>query len=197
MLLVATFGTFFASTSIVLNLFLYLQDVGWSAKLAAAGLSTVFVVGLFGKTLVGLAAERWGVPAVWRMQQAILLLGAALLTAATPGLLFPALALVGLGWAGCYVLTQVVIADFFAGPNLSRMTGLFIVFEAISSGSGVWSAGAIFDLAGSYRPAFILDCALIVAALVAGWITTRPALRPAEQGPHLPPSRVGYSPPSP
>jgi MFS family permease len=197
MLLVATFGTFFASTSIILNLFLYLQDLGWSPKLAAAGLSTVFLVGLFAKTLVGLAAERWGVPTVWRVQQAILLLGATLLTAAVPGLLFPALALVGLGWAGCYVLTQVVIADFFAGPYLSRMTGLFIVFEAISSGSGVWSAGAIFDVAGSYRPAFILDCVLIVAALAAGWVTTRPALRSAQPSPNLPPSPAGYSPPPP
>jgi len=189
LLAVATFGTFFASTSFLLNLFLYMQDLGGSPQTAAAGLSTVFVVGLFGKALVGLAAERWGVPVVWRSQQAVLLAGAVLLTAGFTPALFPALALIGLGWAGCYVLTQVVIADFFAGPNLSRMTGLFIVFEAISSGAGVWSAGAIFDAAGSYRPAFVLNCGLIVIALLAGWLATR---RPPQRlpQPHLPPSPV-------
>ena len=173
LLAVATFGTFFASTSFLLNLFLYIQDLGRSAEAAAAGISTVFVVGLFGKALVGLAAERWGVPLVWRSQQAVLLAGAVLLTSGLAPALFPALALLGLGWAGCYVLTQVMIADFFAGPNLSRMTGLFIVFEAISSGAGVWSAGAIADLTGGYRPAFLLNCSLIVVAILAGWLATR------------------------
>jgi MFS family permease len=173
LLAVATFGVFFASTSILLNLFLYLSDIGMTAQMAAAGLSTVFAVGLVAKVLVGAAAERWGLHRVWLSQQGALLIGAVLLTSALPSLIFPSLVLVGLGWAGCFVLTQVTIADYFAGPQLAKMTGAFIVFEAISSGSGVWLGAWMFDRFGSYEPAFILNCSMIVMALIAGTLFIR------------------------
>jgi MFS family permease len=167
LLLVAIFGIFFSSTAILLNLFLHLQDIGLSQTSAAAGLSAVFFVGLVGKVLVGFAAERWGVYRVWTGQQIILLIGALLLALAKPAIAVPGLLLLGLGWAGCYVLTQVVIADVFAGSNLGKTAGGFIVFEAISSGSGVWSAAALFDAYGSYRFAFELCCGLLAMAIVA------------------------------
>lgn len=173
LLAVATFGVFFASTSFLLNLFLYMRDIGMSAPLSAAGISTVFTIGLVAKVLVGAAAERWGIHPVWVSQKAILLAGAVLLTLALPGTIFISLALIGLGWAGCFVLTQVVIGEYFAGPNLSKMVGGFIVFEAISSGSGVWIAGFFHDLFGSYHEAFILNCTLIVMAVGAGILFKR------------------------
>jgi len=173
LLSLATFGVFFASTSFLLNLFLYMLDIGLTAQVAAAGLSTVFAVGLVSKVLVGAAAERWGLQPVWLCQQWILLVGAVLLTAAIPGVIFLSLLLIGLGWAGCFVLTQVVIADYFAGPNLAKMTGAFIVFEAIASGTGVWTGAFLHDLFGSYDVAFTLNCAMIVMALFAGTLFAR------------------------
>lgn len=173
LLALATFGVFFASTSFLLNLFLYMRDIGMSAPLSAAGISTVFTIGLVAKVIVGAAAERWGIHPVWINQKAILLSGAVLLTLAFPGTIFVALALLGLGWAGCFVLTQVVIGEYFAGPNLGKMVGLFIVFEAISSGSGVWTAGFLHDHFGTYHEAFILNCVLIVMALCAGILFRR------------------------
>lgn len=169
LLMVATFGTFYASTAFLLNLFLYLQDVGMTQATAAAGMSTVFAIGLVAKVLVGLSAERWGVQRVWSVQQAILLAGALVLTTGQRGLMFPGLVLLGAGWAGCYVLTQVVIARYFAGPRLGQLTGAFIVFEAIASGLGVWTGGMMYDVFGSYRVGFALCCALVVVALIAGW----------------------------
>ncbi|NYF33976.1 MFS transporter [Sphingopyxis sp. JAI108] len=167
LLLVAIFATFFSSTAFLLNLFLYLQDIGLSARLTATGVSTVFVVGLVGKVLVGIAAERWGVHAVWTSQQCVLLAGAAILSLAMPSIVFAGLILLGLGWAGCYVLTQVVISEVFAGPNLGRIAGGFIVFEAIASGSGVWIAASAADRFGSYQMAFILCCGLLIVSILA------------------------------
>lgn len=187
LLALATFGVFFASTSFLLNLFLYLRDIGMSAQFAAAGLSTVFAVGLVAKVLVGAAAERWGLQSVWLSQQCALLVGAVLLTSAMPDVILPSLVLVGLGWAGCFVLTQVVIADYFAGPNLAKMTGAFIVFEAISSGSGVWIGAYLYDVFGSYRMAFILNCSMIVMALVAGALFMRSQAAGAAGGTDLVP----------
>lgn len=179
LLALATFGVFFASTSILLNLFLYLGDIGMSAQTAAAGLSAVFAVGLVAKVMVGAAAERWGLHRVWLSQQGTLLIGAVMLTSAVPALVFPSLLLIGLGWAGCFVLTQVTIAEYFAGPRLAKMTGAFIVFEAISSGSGVWVAAYLYDLFGSYEAAFVLNCSMIVMALIAGFLFIRSQSAPA------------------
>ena len=173
LLLVATFGTFFASTAFLLNLFLYLQDIGLTPTRAALCLSLVFMTGLVGKVLVGAAAERWGTNRVWNSQQVLLLAGAAMLSLGGPALAMGGLVLLGAGWAGCYVLTQVVIANSFAGPRLGQMTGAFIIFEAISSGSGVWVAGHLFDVFGSYRNGFILCTALIAVATGAAWLFRR------------------------
>jgi MFS family permease len=173
LLLVATFGTFYASTAFLLNLFLYLQDNGLTARAAAAGMSTIFAIGLVGKVLVGLAAERWGPPRVWIAAQSVLLAGALVLTTAHGGALWLGLVLLGAGWAGCYVLTQVVIAGYFAGPKLGQMTGLFIVFEAIASATGVWTGGMMFDVFGTYRTGFALCCVLVLVALVTGFFFVR------------------------
>ena len=173
LLLLATFGTFFASTAFLLNLFLYLQDIGLTATRAALGLSLVFMTGLVGKVLVGAAAERWGTNRIWNSQQLLLFIGAALLSLGGPAVAMVGLVLLGAGWAGCYVLTQVVIANTFAGPRLGQMTGAFIIFEAISSGSGVWVAGHLFDVFGSYRNGFILCTVLIALATVAAWLFRR------------------------
>lgn len=176
LLLVAIFATFFSSTAFLLNLFLYLQDIGLTARQTATGVSTVFTLGLVGKVLVGMAAERWGVQRVWTSQQVILLGGAIVLSTAMPEIAFVGLVLLGLGWAGCYVLTQVVIADVFAGPNLGRIAGGFIVFEAMASGSGVWIAASAADHFGSYQNAFILCCGLLGVAIVATMLFRRLAV---------------------
>lgn len=176
LLIIATFGTFFGSTAFLLNLFLHLQDIGLSPRTAAGGMTLVFTLGLIGKVLVGAAAERWGVQTVWSTQHALLLGGAVLLTLGKPAFAWPGLALLGLGWAGCYVLTQVVIADFFAGPKLGQLTGWFIVLEAVGSGCGVWMAGMFYDRFGSYQQGFALCCAMIVIAMVAGLLFRREAM---------------------
>jgi len=176
LLVAGTFAVFFASNSFLLNLVLYLQDLGFSTAGAAKAISIFFMVGLFAKIVVGAAADRWGIYRVWTAQQVVLLAGALVITSGVPGAMLFGAALLGFGWAGCFVLTQVVIAEYFAGPNLGKLTGVFIVFEALASGAGVWSAGFIFDLFGSYQSAFLLNCGLILVAIVASYFFTREAV---------------------
>lgn len=181
LLLVAIFATFFSSTAFLLNMFLYLQDIGLTARETATGVSAVFVTGLVGKILVGMAAERWGVQQVWSSQQFILLCGAAVLSLGLPQFAFIGLVLLGLGWAGCYVLTQVVISEVFAGPNLGKIAGAFIVFEAMASGTGVWAAASASDYFGSYQNAFILCCGLLVVAIISTLLFRKLAvMKPAD-----------------
>lgn len=189
LLLFATFGVFFASNSMLLNLFLYMQDLGNDARSAANAVSLFFIVGLIAKFIVGAAAERWGTQQVWTAQQVILLLGGVAMTLAIPGTVLVGVALLGIGWAGCFVLTQVVIADYFSGPNIGRYMGWFIMLEAIAAGSGVWSAGLLFDVFGSYQAAFSFNCVLILLAIVATQWFARERRR-VERYVASPPTRV-------
>lgn len=178
-LMAATFGTFYAATSFLMNLFLYLQDVGMKPQAAALGMSAVFVIGLLGKSVVGLCAERWGSHAVWLVQQFILLAGAVLLTTGIVGILLPGLALLGLGWAGCYVMTQVVLSEYFAGPKLGQQIGAFFLFEGASSALGTWAAAKMFDLFGSYQIGFTVNVATVMFAIAATIVFRRSVARDA------------------
>lgn len=166
-LMLGTFGTFYAATSFLMNLFLYLQDVGMKSEMAALGMSTVFVIGLLGKAIVGLCAERWGSQAVWLVQQGILLAGAVLLTSGIVPILLPGLVLLGLGWAGCYVMTQVVLSEYFAGPKIGPLIGAFFLFEGASSAAGTWAAAKLFDVFGSYQVGFIINVCTVALAIAA------------------------------
>jgi MFS family permease len=166
-LMIATFGTFYAATSFLMNLFLYLQDVGMNAQSAALGMSAVFVIGLLGKSIVGLCAERWGSQTVWLVQQIILLCGAVLLTTGVVAILLPGLVLLGLGWAGCYVMTQVVLSEYFAGPKVGPLIGAFFLFEGMSSALGTWAAAKLFDVFGSYQVGFIINVLTVTLAIAA------------------------------
>jgi len=179
-LIAATFGTFYAATSFLMNLFLYLQDVGLKPATAALGMSCVFVVGLIGKAVVGLCAERWGSHSVWIVQQGLLLAGAILLTSAVVPLLVPGLILLGLGWAGCYVMTQVVISEYFAGPDLGQLIGAFFLFEGASSALGTWVAARLFDLFGSYRMGFAVNVLAVLLAIGATVLFRRSIARERE-----------------
>jgi MFS family permease len=178
-LMVATFGTFYAATSFLMNLFLYLQDVGMKSQTAALGMSTVFVIGLLGKSVVGLCAERWGSQAVWLVQQVILLAGALLLTTGVVAILLPGLVLLGLGWAGCYVMTQVVLSEYFAGPKVGQLIGAFFLFEGASSALGTWAAAKLFDVFGSYQVGFVINVLTVALAIGATMVFRRSLARDA------------------
>jgi MFS family permease len=182
-LLAATFGTFFAATSFLMNMFLYLQDVGMQPESAALGMSAIFVTGLLGKTVVGLCAERWGSHVVWLVQQGILLVGAALLTTGVVAILLPGLVLLGIGWAGCYVMTQVVISEYFAGPKLGQLIGAFFLFEGASSAFGTWLAARLFDAFGTYQVGFLINVLTVALAIGATFVFRRSVARESVHAP--------------
>ena len=130
-------------------------------------MTIVFLTGLVGKVLAGLAAEVWGTRNVWIVHQVMLVVAGLLIAFLGPAWIWLGLTALGFGWAGCYTLTQVMIADRFEGPALGKFVGWFIAFEAVGAGSGSWLTGVMFDTFGSYTVPFSVNCALIVIALAA------------------------------
>ncbi|SDC22670.1 MFS transporter [Actinokineospora iranica] len=110
----------------------------WSRELVAAGGAAVFVVGL---------VVLWVLPALPLLVGTIVLLG------------FAVGAIVG-----CRV---AAVGDLFAGPGLSRVTGLVQVASAIGSAFATWLGGLSYSLNGDYALSFV------VAGCCAGvWVVT-------------------------
>lgn len=170
LLALGTFGVFYASAAMAAHTFLNLRDQGLSPQQAATGLSTLFITGLVGKTLSGFAADRWGTANVWLLHQVLLIVGISSLTYVGLAGRWPGLILLGYGWGGCFSLTQMMIADRFAGPRLSRLMGWFILFEGLSAGLGSWLTGVLFDRSGGYQLPFTVCVGLVATSILA---TTR------------------------
>jgi MFS family permease len=173
LLTVAAFGVYYAGSSFTAHSFLYVKDQGATVQAAAMGMTVIFTCGLVGKIGSGFLAERWGSTQVWLADQALFLAGGLALTLIGPKVMWPALAAIGLGWGGCYTLTQVLIAERFLGPSLGKLIGLFALIEGLGAGSGSWLTGVMFDHTGAYRTSFMVDCTILVVSISATALTLR------------------------
>ena len=171
-LALAAFGVFYAGPAFIMHTFLNLKDQNFSEQAAATGVTVIFLTGLCGKFFSGFLAEKWRTRRVWLAHQVLMLTGAVLLTAFGADFVWTGLACLGFGWGGCFSLTQVMTAEQFSGAMLGRLTGWFIAFEGIGSGSGSWLTGVMFDRFQSYNVPFtvciVLICVSIVATVLLG-----------------------------
>jgi MFS family permease len=172
-LTVAAFCVYYAGSSFTQHSFLYVKDHGGSAQLAATGITVIFAGGLISKIGSGFLAERWAPIKVWLGLQCLFIAGGMTLTLIGPSVTWPALAAIGLGWGGCYTLTQVMIAERFAGSSLGKMIGLFVMVEGVGAGLGSWLTGVIFDQTGGYFVPFCVNGALLMVAIGATILAIR------------------------
>ena len=158
---------FYTANAFIQHTFLYLRDQGFEPGTAATGLSIIFAAGLIGKIVSGFLVERWSVKATWIGFQVIMLAGAiVMLTLKTDGV-WLGLSCIGLGWGGAYSLTQLTISNLFPSYALGRLMGLFVIIEAVGSGSGSWLTGVFFDIRGSYNLAFLLTVGFMTIAIIS------------------------------
>lgn len=176
-MLLAIVPIFYVSACIAQHTVLLLRDQGLTLQQAAAGVGTMFVTGLIGKFGSGFLLLRWSLARTWGLFLGLTLLGSTLLWALPRAAHGPAIALIGLGWGGCFPLVQLWIATVFPGPNLSRVLGLFILLETCGSAAGAWFTGLMFDATGSYALPLAINACLLAMACVATFVSPPP--RPA------------------
>ncbi len=166
LLALIAFCTFLSLVGLTAHLFLILRDQGLPDTRAAAGLTLLFAMGLAGKLLAGLGADRWGLRPAFLGCLATMVLGALLLAVGHGGTPWLAIGVVGLGWGGIYTMQQLAAAQLFSGPALGRIVGVLVLVDSTGAALGPWGMGALYDRQGSYDLAF----ALLVALLAASWI---------------------------
>jgi cyanate permease len=77
-------------------------------------------------------------------------------------------------------VTSGLIAHILGVKYLATLTGIAFLFHQVGSFLGVWIAGYLFDVTGSYQLMWVLTIALgILAGLINLPINERPVARPA------------------
>lgn len=163
----AAMTTFYAILGAQAHLFLHLTDQGLSPKTASRGLSLLFLLALVGKFVFGFLADQLDQKRVFLGNLVVMLAGAVLLASLQPALLWPAIALFGLGWGGLYTLLQLLTVNSFGLSSAGKILGTITVLDALGGGLGIWLTGLLFDRTGSYQVPFAVLAGLVFLALLA------------------------------
>ncbi|TVR66318.1 MAG: MFS transporter [Spirochaetaceae bacterium] len=156
---------FFCAPTIIVHIVPYATDMGIDRTLAAGVLSVLGGVSIAGRLLMGSVIDRVGGRIAILGCHAIMLLAFILLQFADNAPMLYLFAIVyGFAHGGLFTAVSPLVAELFGMRAHGLLYGTVIFIGTIAGAIGPTVAGAIYDLTGSYRPAFLL---LIVLVLVA------------------------------
>jgi MFS family permease len=158
--------SFFSIIGTQAHLNLYMLSRGFSQMDAGLSYTVLFYLGLLGKVLNGLLADRLGKKRVFVATLGVMVVGALVLGLPQAGGIWAGLALFGLGWGGLYTLLQLLAADYFGPRHLGKILGAITVLDTFGGGLGPPLIGAIRDSSGSYDQAFLLVGVLVGMAFI-------------------------------
>jgi len=144
-----------AVNAIIQHFILYLRNLGYSVTTASHFLSTVLVVSLAGRVLVGYIADRFQRKNT--MALFYFLLGASiplLLIASRPAAAWSFAVAFGFVLGADYMLIPLVTAECFGTTALGKLLALIIMAYTVGQWIAPWVAGRIFDSYHSYALAW-------------------------------------------
>jgi MFS family permease len=159
----------------------YLVDQGVSALAAASVVGAVGASSIAGKIGGGWLSDRIERELVYMGGIAIMVCAVAALAALggpfAAGAGAPArwaiygyAVLLGVGYSATASLIPAMVSDRFGGAHFGAIVGVGLMGSAAGSALGPWMAGFLFDLTGSYLPAFAIAAGCGVVAGAAGWV---------------------------
>jgi MFS family permease len=153
------------------HLVAHLVDRGFDRLLAAFILGLVGFMRVVGTTLWGYVSDRLGRVKAYGTSILITLLGLICLLGIGFGsplwFVYTAGMLYGIGHSAGNPTYGAVIGDIFSGKNVGTIFGFLEISFGLGMALGSWSGGAIYDLTGSYRWAFVLALASFVVSFLA------------------------------
>ncbi|MBT5774484.1 MAG: MFS transporter [Dehalococcoidia bacterium] len=173
-------------SALLLHLFPYLEDSGFSRTEAAGAVGMIGLAGLISKPFWGLLVERLRSRIAAAMEFLILGLGIGLILAANDlATTYGAIFLFGVGVGGIVTIQEVVWADYFGRLTLGAVRSIGRPFTIVSSAGGPVFAGVVYDVGGGYEFAFVTFIVTYVAAAVLILATrepTPPRTAPTQEG---------------
>jgi len=158
--------SFFSIIGTQAHLNLYMLSRGFSQMDAGLSYTVLFYLGLCGKVLNGLLADRLGKKRVFVATLAVMVIGALVLALPQANSIWAGLVLFGFGWGGLYTLLQLLAADYFGPRHLGKILGVITVLDTLGGGLGPPMIGAILDKTGSYAQAFLPVIVLVGLAFI-------------------------------
>ena len=158
----------------------FAEDAGYGSMFSVS-IFALFGVTLFLGQSCGFLSDRMGRERVATLAAALSILALAALMsvrdASHSWLLYAYSIGFGLG-GGLFTPTIYAgAADIFAGQYFGAVSGLLLTGMGVAAVFGPWLGGHIYDVAGTYRPAFLLCIVCIALACLAFWIAA-PRRRP-------------------
>ena len=179
-LLAASFGiNSMAFQGINISLAPYIQDLGYGETMLATVMTFRAIMAAVALPFMGFLAERAHRVIVRVMP--FVIQGIAvffLLSAGQSVFLWLAVALYGLGISGVMVIQEVLWANYFGRLSLGMVRSLAFLVAFGFGASGPVAMNAVFDILGSYRPAFIVIIGIfIMSAFIMGVVRPPKARR--------------------
>lgn len=168
------FGFGFLRSTFMAHTAAHVQDVGFSLADAANIVAVISVSSIFGRIGMGRAADLLGVKTAFIISYAATAVALiwGLISIDLWGLYLFAF-IFGFGWGAQAVLRFAVTTDTFGLASIGLLMGILGIAEAVASAAGSYYAGYIFDIIGSYRPAFWTGIIISIAGItLAGLLKT-------------------------
>jgi MFS family permease len=156
----------------------YARDLGHSPLAAAAAISATGAGAMLGRLPMGAVSDRLGrrpTIAAAMLLQALAFLG--FTVARSLPALYGTAVVFGFSYGTITALFAAIVGDFFGREQAGSLVGFLFALAGSLAAWGTLGAGAIYDAAGSYRPAFVLAAAFNVLALALLSACRPPALR--------------------
>lgn len=134
----------------------YCADLGYGPARGAEMLTLMFGFGIVSRLATGWIADRiGGVPTL--MIGSVLQAVALMMYFAADGLtsLYVVSALFGLFQGGIIPSYAIIVREYFPAREAGTRVGIVLMMTILGMALGGWMSGAIFDLTGSYRAAFL------------------------------------------
>jgi OFA family oxalate/formate antiporter-like MFS transporter len=145
----------------------YLQGLGYHAGQAALAVSVALGITAIGKISLGLASDRIGSRLTVSLNFLLEGVGVVLLIGAVrPACLIAGIACYGVSWGAPLALLPLLTIESLGLKRYGAISGLTNLAFTAGNVVGPLAAGRVFDLTGSYRPAFVaMALAVVIDAL--------------------------------
>ena len=148
----------------------YFTDLGVSSGTAAVLVNFYGFTGLSGGVIGGILVQRWSAPALrvpFIVTYAVSL-ALFVLVGSSPSVLLLYLSLVPLGitFTGLFLISTQLWADYYGRREIGSILGLYSLTRSVPTALGALISAGVYDLTGSYRPAFTIYVGLCLVAAV-------------------------------
>ncbi len=167
-LCIAQASFFFCAPTIIVHAVPYATDLGIERTVAAGVLSAIGGISIVGRLVIGSAIDRVGGRATLLICYAILVVAFVLLLFAGNVVLLYLFAIVyGFAHGGAFTSVSPLVAELFGTRVHGLLYGTIVFVGTLAGAIGPIFAGGLFDMLGTYRPAFLVMIVVVLVGLVS------------------------------